>query len=117
MKNAPTRLGPRRATMTSDQSSIEDSRILSEVSPRAQPSPSPSQLLAVFRERCGAQALMVAEGMLALQDAVDTLQQAAKSWSTTSGRTKFSDTWPTPLRREVGDGFLDCQQQQQRPVA
>jgi hypothetical protein len=77
MKNAPTRLGPRRATMTSDQSSIEDSRILSEVSPRAQPSPSPSQLLAVFRERCGAQALMVAEGMLALQDAVDTLQQAA----------------------------------------
>jgi hypothetical protein len=38
---------------------------------------SPSQLLAIFRERCEARALLVAEGMMDLLDAVDELQHVA----------------------------------------
>ncbi len=52
-----------------------DSRTVSKTAAPAQASP--SQLLAIFRERCDARALMVAEGMLDLLDAVDQLQQAA----------------------------------------
>jgi len=41
------------------------------------PVQSPSKLLAIFRERCTARALLVAEGVMSLQDAVDELQQTA----------------------------------------
>lgn len=38
---------------------------------------SPPNLITVFKERCEARAIMVAEGMLGLQDAVDSLQVIA----------------------------------------
>ena len=45
---------------------------------RARPAQgSPSKLLVIFRERCEARALLVAETLVLLQDAVDELQQAA----------------------------------------
>jgi hypothetical protein len=72
MKNATSGLG--RVVAASSDICNPYARNLSEAPRRAQ---SPSKLLAVFRDRCGAQALMVAEGMLPLQDTVDLLQQIA----------------------------------------
>jgi hypothetical protein len=72
MKNATSRAS--RVALSSSDSAL-NSGILSEAAPRAQASP--SQLLIIFRERCEVRALLVAEGMLSLQDAVDSLQQIA----------------------------------------
>ena len=70
MKNATSGLG--RAVASS--SDISNARNLSEA---ARPRQTPTQLLAIFRERCEARALLVAEGVLDLIDAVDQLQQTA----------------------------------------
>jgi hypothetical protein len=76
MKNATQRAS--RVALSSSNNGIAGNPkncILSEARRSAQASP--PNLITVFKERCQAQALMVAEGMLELQDAVDSLQKIA----------------------------------------
>lgn len=79
MKNAPSRVDPRGALKSSEGKNDTRARagalFIPETTARAQSAP--PNLITVFKERCEAQALMVAEGMLELQDAVDALQMAA----------------------------------------
>jgi hypothetical protein len=75
MKNATSR-ATRVALSSSDgNAGIPKNCIVSEPAVPAQASP--SQLLAIFTERCEARALLVAEGLMSLQIAVDQVQQIA----------------------------------------
>jgi hypothetical protein len=73
MKSATSR-ATRVALSTSDSGNAKNCNI-SDLAVAAQASP--PNLITVFKERCQARALMVAEGMLELQDAVDSLQEIA----------------------------------------
>jgi hypothetical protein len=76
MKNATTRAS-RVALSSSDNGNAGNPKNCNLSEARRSAQASPSKLLAIFRERCEAQALLVAEGMRPLQDAVDQFQQAA----------------------------------------
>jgi hypothetical protein len=73
MKNATAR-ATRVALSSSDNGNLDNCN-LSDPAVSAQASP--TKLLVIFRERCEARALLVAEGMIDLQIAVDQLQQIA----------------------------------------
>jgi hypothetical protein len=75
MKNATSGLG--RAVASSSDNGNAGIPKNCNLSEAARPRQTPTQLLAIFRERCEARALLVAEGVLDLIDAVDQLQQAA----------------------------------------
>jgi len=73
MKNATSR-ATRVALSSSDSGNTKNCSISD---PAVSAQAAPPNLITVFKERCEARALMVAEGMLDLQEAVDGLQEIA----------------------------------------